>query len=389
MLVMDIEGRLDSWKKIAVYLQRDERTAQRWHAQRGLPVHHIPGSRQSSVFAYRAEIDAWLTSSADRNHAGRRDLSEPEITHAQNLTSRALALWECRSETNLIRIIDLCREAIVENPVDAEAFGVMASAYIWAVYIDVLPASHALQRASRAVTKALALDPRQPQALAAGAWVTLCADRNGKLAEAQFRECLTTQPEHAFALVGLSTSLTIRGKFDEARSLMKRAWQAEPLSVSMSYVAMRIEYYAGEFPRVLARGYLSKQSGDDSSGLRAVMGLASGLHGRLAKAEADLNAAATLYPDSVLIRGVLGYIYALSGRLDEARQMLTRLIRDQAQMRASAPYAIALVYCGLNEREEAFHWIERGTTEWSMWLAALDADTAFAALREDRRFPRR
>jgi hypothetical protein len=51
--------RLDSWKAIAAYLQRDIATARRWEKQ-GLPVRRIAGGRGRSVFAYADEIDAWL-----------------------------------------------------------------------------------------------------------------------------------------------------------------------------------------------------------------------------------------------------------------------------------------------------------------------------------------
>ena len=50
--------RLDSWKEIAVYLKRDERTVRRWEAE-GLPVRRKVHKKQASVFAYKAEIDAW------------------------------------------------------------------------------------------------------------------------------------------------------------------------------------------------------------------------------------------------------------------------------------------------------------------------------------------
>jgi hypothetical protein len=52
-------GRLDSWKVIAEYLQRDVATVRRWEKQ-GLPVRRVPGGRGTSVFAYKSEIDAWL-----------------------------------------------------------------------------------------------------------------------------------------------------------------------------------------------------------------------------------------------------------------------------------------------------------------------------------------
>jgi TolB-like protein/Tfp pilus assembly protein PilF len=50
--------RLDSWKEIAAYFKRDERTVRRWEAE-GLPVRRKVHKKQASVFAYKAEIDAW------------------------------------------------------------------------------------------------------------------------------------------------------------------------------------------------------------------------------------------------------------------------------------------------------------------------------------------
>jgi hypothetical protein len=55
--------RLDSWKDIAAYLQRDQRTAMRWEKEGGLPVHRVPGAKRHVVFAYSHEIDAWLIGS--------------------------------------------------------------------------------------------------------------------------------------------------------------------------------------------------------------------------------------------------------------------------------------------------------------------------------------
>jgi len=53
-------ARLVSWKRIARYLDRGERTVRRWAAEDGLPVHRMSERRNSSVFALASEIDAWL-----------------------------------------------------------------------------------------------------------------------------------------------------------------------------------------------------------------------------------------------------------------------------------------------------------------------------------------
>jgi non-specific serine/threonine protein kinase len=52
-------GRLDSWKEIAVYLNRGTRTVQRWEREEQLPVHRLHHAKLGSVYAYRSELDAW------------------------------------------------------------------------------------------------------------------------------------------------------------------------------------------------------------------------------------------------------------------------------------------------------------------------------------------
>jgi hypothetical protein len=56
------QARLDSWKAIGAYLQRDERTVRRWEKEEGLPIHRHSHKSRSSVYAYPDEIDAWRAS---------------------------------------------------------------------------------------------------------------------------------------------------------------------------------------------------------------------------------------------------------------------------------------------------------------------------------------
>src|SRR5579884_1673110 len=53
------DTRLNSWKEIAEYINRDVRTAHRWERD-GLPVHRLMHEKGASVYAEPAEIDEWL-----------------------------------------------------------------------------------------------------------------------------------------------------------------------------------------------------------------------------------------------------------------------------------------------------------------------------------------
>ena len=76
------QNRLDSWKEIAAYLQRNVITVQRWEKQEGLPVHRHPHQKRSSVYAYAAEIDQWRES--------RKPASPPPSLDRRQLDCRPL-----------------------------------------------------------------------------------------------------------------------------------------------------------------------------------------------------------------------------------------------------------------------------------------------------------
>jgi TolB-like protein/Tfp pilus assembly protein PilF len=64
------DQRLDSWKEIAAYLKRDQRTVRRWEGE-GLPVHRHMHKKQASIYAHKEEIDVWWKN-------GRQRLESPE-----------------------------------------------------------------------------------------------------------------------------------------------------------------------------------------------------------------------------------------------------------------------------------------------------------------------
>ncbi|MDX1571202.1 MAG: hypothetical protein R3200_12020, partial [Xanthomonadales bacterium] len=55
----DPDDRLESWKRIAAYLDRDVRTLQRWEKSEGLPIHRQMHDKQATIYAYKSELDAW------------------------------------------------------------------------------------------------------------------------------------------------------------------------------------------------------------------------------------------------------------------------------------------------------------------------------------------
>ena len=80
--------RLDSWKEIAAYLHRDITTVQRWEKREGMPVHRHLHDKKGSVYAFRADLDAWMRTRNFRDD-DEDELPDSTPTHALDTPSPA------------------------------------------------------------------------------------------------------------------------------------------------------------------------------------------------------------------------------------------------------------------------------------------------------------
>jgi TolB-like protein len=71
------ERRLDSWKEIAAYLDRDVTTVQRWEKREGMPVHRHQHDKRGSVYALSSELDAWIESRRSRTGEPETEVGVP------------------------------------------------------------------------------------------------------------------------------------------------------------------------------------------------------------------------------------------------------------------------------------------------------------------------
>jgi Tol biopolymer transport system component len=91
------EDRLDSWKEIASYLKRDVTTVQRWEKREGMPVHRHLHDRMGSVYASRAELDAWIRSrnlQVGQENGNDGPASDPPVELPQPAISTLRSRWK-------------------------------------------------------------------------------------------------------------------------------------------------------------------------------------------------------------------------------------------------------------------------------------------------------
>jgi len=93
------EDRLDSWKEIAAYLNRDVTTVQRWEKREGMPVYRHLHDRMGSVYAFRTDLDTWARS---RNlRAGQENGNDAASPNTVTLPPHS-AMWTSLTKWTII-----------------------------------------------------------------------------------------------------------------------------------------------------------------------------------------------------------------------------------------------------------------------------------------------
>jgi tetratricopeptide (TPR) repeat protein len=380
--------RLDSWKLIAKYLERSQRTVQRWHACNALPVHHLGGAK-GSVFAFAEEIDQWLIGvhngpkclhpSADAALDGTHD-------HSLELTGRALQMWEARSEQNLNAIILLNRKAIDEDPANARAFTGLANAMISAVLHGVMDSAIAFPGALEALRQAQQIDPHDPQTHCCAAWLDLMYEHKWMQAKRGFEWVLKHQPRNSFAVGGMALLLVTEGDPAGACEWAWKAWQQNVLVPALGALVCWCQYLSGDVSAAL--GWLSqvRMTGGGGAFVAIIESLALVETGATAATIERIEMLAEELPNDRILQGVLGYAYALDGQLNKARRLLDTIGNSSPQNTKNSAYGIALIHVGLGDRQAASRWLEIAFEEGSLWSFGFGSDPLLVSLRGEARF---
>lgn len=180
--------RIDSWKEIASFFGRDERTVKRWEKSRHLPIRRLPGAK-SGVFAYSDELLHWLHSREGEPHvfganedgavlaanAGPQlSIRDGRTVAAPRLHPRHRELFWMTSFLSLLMLVfsashllHILRDASVKSAVPlARAASPATEIYLQGRYYWSHRTEGSLRQAVDAFSQAVARDPRYAPAYA-------------------------------------------------------------------------------------------------------------------------------------------------------------------------------------------------------------------------------
>jgi tetratricopeptide (TPR) repeat protein len=439
------ERRLDSWKEIASFFARDERTVRRWEKEQGLPVHRIPGGAKGRVFAYESELSEWLTASQavnaqtlSRESQGASPTDKPVKTRsrlhsgttlaavlaacgiliaalffylsghrfalhasattntfvqgplgssnseAEDLYLKGRYFWNKRTPDDLNRAVDYFTRAIVCDPGDAKAYSGLADSYNLLREYSAMPDREAYPRALAAAARAVALDDNLAEAHTSLAFVTFFWKWDAVGAEREFKRALILNPNDARSHHWYASFLLARRRVREALAQIEVARRVDPSSVSILADKGLMLSAASRTDEAVA---LLKQIQDTEPSFVSTHRYLSAIYFN----RQDYDGYLSEWEKTVLLtrdQQELTLVKAAKHGFTKggSAEMLESTLRIQKQFyeKGSVPaYAVAVTCARLGKKKEAFQYLETAYDKHENYLLYLASDTAFENLRDE------
>jgi tetratricopeptide (TPR) repeat protein len=292
--------------------------------------------------------------------------------------------WNKRGGDNLKKAIGLFQQALDADPAYAVAYSGIADSYTQLGYASLLAPREVFPKARSAAEKALELDATLAEPHASLAYVKFYFDWDWVGAEREFRRAIDLNPKYPTAHAWYAYFLTATGRLPEARAEIERAQELDPLSVPIASDMGFLLHYSYEQDRAAEELRKALEMNPQFPLAHLFLGRVYQAKGLYEQAIAEYQATGPLR-EWVPTIAAIGYVYGVTGRRQEALQVLSNL-EALSKKEYVTSYAVALVHAALGDKDQAFAWLEKGVEERTHWLVWLKRDVRWEPLRSDPRF---
>ena len=293
--------------------------------------------------------------------------------------------WRKRDSENIQKAISFFNQAIELDSLYAEAHAGLADCYVLlnSVAYGSMSTEEAMSKAKAAAKDALAINDNLCEAHTALGVIKLKYDWNWQEAAKEFTQAITINPDYAPAHFWYSQLLALSGNMSMAIGESETAKSLDPFSSLSEMNLGRVLYLAKEYDRAIT--LFLKLLDDDSNNKSALymLGLLFQQKGWVEKSMESFERLYSLKPD--LAAAPLGYAYAKAGRRDEALRLLDELKQIKRE-RYISDQELAIIYLGLDDKDNAFFFLEQACKEKAQSLPFIKVDPFFDSIRSDPRY---
>ncbi len=346
-------------------------------------------SEPASMLAFQRELGAAIAEqirlTLSPGHATALARRQAHNVESYDLYLRGRHSWNQLTPPTTRRAIDYFSRATALDPHYALAWAGLADAYAASPVTGDAPPLSVWKQALDAAERAVQAEPELAEAQTSLGFVRFWLDWDWPAALAAFRKAIRLDPSYPMAHRMLGICLAHMNSPLEAREAMRRARELEPLYAMHQALSAQAAFAARDYESALqfARQSIVVDPEFWIGYLQLAQPLEQQGHGELAL-EA-LAQAARLSGGNSKVLALKGYILARHDRESEAREVLATL-EAVGRERYIPPYAVALVYAGLDQAERALDWLERAHEVHDVHLMFLPVDPKWDRLRSAPRF---
>jgi len=320
----------------------------------------------TDIFAVESDIAKTIADTLQAKLTGSEKISiakTPTVNpEAYELYLKGRFFWNKRTGPDLRKAIGYFDQAISKDPSYALAYAGLADSYLLLPAFGAASPQDSIPQAKAAAKHALELDDTLAEAHASSGRILSGYDFAFEQSIKEFERAIQLNPNYATAHHWISSGpLTALARFDRAIAEGRRAVELDPLSLVNNVDLGWVYFAARRYDEAIAQ--MRKTIEIDSRFYLAhyYLGEAFQLKGQLADAIAEYRKAVELDDDPFAL-ALLGQAYARAGQRDEAQKILTRLT-EEAKSRYVSAYAVALMFIGLGDKEQAMDALERAFRE--------------------------
>jgi TolB-like protein/DNA-binding winged helix-turn-helix (wHTH) protein len=264
------------------------------------------------------------------------------------------------------------------DPSYALAWAGLSGVLEWQASRGIIRAEQGNRLAREAVERALALNPNLATAHAQMGRLKQRVDFDWAGADASFQQAIAIEPQNLESVRLAATSAALRGRFDEALRLDRRAIEVDPLSGDSWERLAETEFFSAQLDEAAAHAQKALELSPDVYPGRILLGEIYVIQGRPQNALTEIESA-HYEPLRALVRAIA--YYALR-REKESDTSLSELIANNP---ANA-FQIAEVYAFRNQSDKAFEWLDLAYVQRSGSLVGMKVDPLMKGLHKDPRF---
>ena len=293
--------------------------------------------------------------------------------------------WNQGTVSGIDKGIDYFLEAISLDRRYAAAYAGLADCYTTLGYASIIAPEEAIVKARNSAAKALEIDSALAEVHASVGFFTFYYDWDWTAAEKEFKTSIRLNPNNGLAYSWYSYYLTAMEKYNDAKSILEKARDLDPLSFKIATDVGFILYYSGDYDMAINELQASLEL-NSTYGLTHLW-LARAYQEKKLYDEAisEYRETMNILPDWPVALAGIGNVYVEAGNITEAQKILDTLsLLKQSQFVTA--YGIALVHAGMGDSDSTFKWLNKAYDERSNWLVWLKTDPRWESIRTDERY---